>query len=132
MISIDLKQLEDCLNCVAMDDLHEGYRPTHSAAQLYYGRNDITNEELTQIEAALDEIVDNDDLDRRIDVSCKYYRSQKFGSRRDAYLAALERRAAEAEALATAAERLETLYAEDVKPGTFFDKDYAWFSEALT
>lgn len=131
MTPIDLKQLEDCLNCVAMDDAHEGFRPSHSAAQLYYGRNDITNEELTQIEAALDAIVEADDLDRRIEQSCKLYRSQKFGSRREQYMAALEHRATEAEELAQAAQRLESLYAGSDKSETFFDKDFAWFNEAL-
>lgn len=127
MQNINLKKLEDQLNAITMDDAHNGYRPAHAAAQLYFGRNDISNAELTQVEAALDVLVQEEELDHASHDGTKIYRSQKFGSKRDEYMSMLEQRALQAEQMREAAARLETLMSREKEP--FFDRDYVWYLE---
>lgn len=127
MKSIDLRQLEDKLNEIRMDDTYHGYRPAHAVAQLYCGRNDVSVEELNQIEAALDQLVQEKELDQTMDGATKMYRSQKFGSKRQEYMTLLERRAEEKERVREAALRFEALVAEEAQP--FFERDYAWYVE---
>lgn len=128
MKSIDLTQLEEKLNEIKMDDTFMGYRPAHAVAQMYFGRNDISNEQLNQVEAALDELVRIEELDRSTQNKVKVYRSQKFGSKREEYLSVLAKRAEEAQRLREAAEQFEELIADEGTP--FFERDYAWFVES--
>lgn len=127
MKAIELTKLEDTLNQVRMDDTFSGYRPAHSVAQLYLGRNDISNEEMIQVEAALDQLVQQRELDRATQNGITVYRSQKFGSKREEYLSLLERRAEEKAKFAAAALQFESLVEEEAQP--FFERDYAWYVE---
>lgn len=127
MQSINFQKVEECLNQLAMDDPHSGRRPAGVVAQLYHQTNLITNEQLTQMQFALEQLA----LDNQID--CEYsreyketlYFSQKFGSKRDEYVSLLQKACAEAEAVEEAREHLAADWKQT--PVNFFERDARWY-----
>ena len=128
MKAINNKQLEECLNSIGMVDPFEGRRPTEAEAQLYYETNHVTNEQVSQISAALEELVEAAELDREYDRERRQtlYFSQKFGSKRKEYLELLEVAAQEREMIADHREHLMQTW--NAPKESYVLTDAEWYS----
>ena len=127
MKQIDKKKLEEVLNQIPMDDSFNGRRPSVVIAQLYFESNLVSNEQVSEVEVALNDLVADDELDTEYDKQRRQmvFFLQKFGSKAEEYLNLLADAVAEAESIKEARAQLSTDWG---KPkASFFDRDAQWY-----
>ena len=127
MNSTQLDKLETCLNNIPMDDEFFGKRTARDVASLFYQRNNVTVCEVNSVEAALDQLAMDKQIDRIIDNGKYLYSSAKFGSMREQYMGMLQRAAEEIDEIQTCRRALISSW--NRSPQDFFTVDSHWYHE---